>query len=202
MEDPSMTRSRASRIRPLCVASAFGLAAGWPAGADCSFTGLGDLAGGAFESGAAAISADGAIVVGYGESASGLEAFRWTSAGGMVGLGDLAGDEFESGAHGVSADGLTVVGYGVSASGVEAFRWTSAGGMVGLGDFTGGEFFSQANDVSADGSVVVGGARRPARPNRFGGPPQAGWSGSGRSAETTGGRPGCRPTGRWSSGPT
>jgi len=121
------------------------------------FTGLGDLAGGGFGSFAMSVSADGFVVVGYGSSASGGEAFRWTSGGGMVGLGDLAGGSFGSIAWGVSADGSVVVGTGSSASGPqEAFRWTSRGGMVGLGDLPGGQFYSEATDVSADGSVVVG----------------------------------------------
>lgn len=122
-----------------------------------SFTPLGDLSGGAFCSGALSVSADGSTVVGYGTSASGREAFRWTQATGMVGLGDLPGGDFASSATDVSADGSVVVGSGTSSStGTEAFRWTQAGGMVGLGDLPGGDFASVAVDVSADGSVVVG----------------------------------------------
>jgi probable HAF family extracellular repeat protein len=118
--------------------------------------GLGDLAGGGFQSYAYGVSADGSVIVGRGNSASGPEAYRWTSGGGMVGLGDLPGGAFLSYAYGVSADGSVVVGYSGSASGDEAYRWTSGGGMVGLGDLPGGIFFSQAYGVSADGSVVVG----------------------------------------------
>ncbi len=51
------------------------------------------------------------IVGGAAISASGREAFRWTSGGGMVGLGDLPGGESDSEANGVSADGSVVVGY-------------------------------------------------------------------------------------------
>jgi probable HAF family extracellular repeat protein len=58
--------------------------------------GLGDLDAGLFTSQAFAVSADGSVVVGLGSSASGFEAFRWTSGGGMVGLGDLAGGAFFS----------------------------------------------------------------------------------------------------------
>jgi probable HAF family extracellular repeat protein len=118
--------------------------------------GLGDLAGGIFNSRAQGISADGSVVVGYSNSFFGDQAFRWTSGGGMVGLGDLAGGIFLSNAFGVSADGSVVVGVSNSASGTEAFRWTSGGGMVGLGDLAGGTFNSRAQGVSADGSVVVG----------------------------------------------
>jgi probable HAF family extracellular repeat protein len=118
--------------------------------------GLGDLPDGGFSSRARAVSADGLVVVGHGTSASGTEAFRWTSGGGMVGLGDLAGGGFFSEAHALSADGSVVVGQSLSASGYEAFRWTSGGGMVGLGDLAGGSSYSVAFGVSADGSVVVG----------------------------------------------
>lgn len=121
-----------------------------------SFVPLGDLPGGTLSSRAVGISGDGSVVVGQGTSASGSEAFRWTSDGGMVGLGDLGGGVFYSAAIRTSADGSVVVGISESASGTEAFRWTSSGGMIGLGDFAGGSFFSQGTGVSADGSVVVG----------------------------------------------
>ncbi len=127
--------------------------------------GLGDLAGGSFFSLALAINSDGSVLVGRGSSASGFEAFRWTSGTGMVGLGDLAGGGFFSQALGVNADGSVIVGTGSSASGNEAFRWTEAGGMirvedwlsnagVGLGNFT---ILLSADGISDDGSVIVGG---------------------------------------------
>lgn len=50
------------------------------------FQGLGDLPGGNIFSQAAGVSADGSVVVGQSNSASGGEAFRWTAGGGMVGL--------------------------------------------------------------------------------------------------------------------
>jgi probable HAF family extracellular repeat protein len=129
------------------------------------FTGLGDLRGGGFSSEANGVSADGSVVVGVGRSTKGIEAFRWTQAGGMVGLGDLAGGDFASDAHAVSDDGLVVVGSSLCTvrcsrgagcrSLPGAFRWTSAGGMTLLGD---NEYGSRsiADGVSADGSVVVG----------------------------------------------
>jgi len=118
--------------------------------------GLGDLPDGDFQSFAYNTSANGSVVVGYGFSASGHEAFRWTNDSGMVGLGDLPGGGFVSGATCTSGDGSVVVGYGESASGIEAFRWTSGGGMVGLGDLPGGVFESWAYATSSDGSVIVG----------------------------------------------
>jgi probable HAF family extracellular repeat protein len=127
-----------------------------PCPATVTFRGLGDLAGGTVFSEPNAVSNNGTVVVGYSQSANGPEAFRWTSAGGMVGLGDLAGGTFTSIAYGVSADGSVVVGRGKSAGGSEAFRWTS-GGMVGLGELAGGTFSSEGWGVNAsDGTVVVG----------------------------------------------
>jgi probable HAF family extracellular repeat protein len=96
------------------------------------------------------------VVVGYSNSGFGVEAFRWTSGGGMVGLGDIRWGSFGSYAYGVSADGSVVVGRGTSASAGVAFRWTSGGSMVGLGGLPGGSYDSHAYGVSADGSVVVG----------------------------------------------
>ena len=94
------------------------------------------------------VSADGSVVVGQGNSASGYEAFRWTSEGGMVGLGDLPGGTFESSAWGVSADGSVVVGASNSASGDEAFRWTSGAAEWSAWATCRGSSFSSAEDVS------------------------------------------------------
>jgi probable HAF family extracellular repeat protein len=158
MSDQAMSSLRSPRTRRgflliviFCVTCA-PLRSAHPA----SFQGLGYLLGGGESSSADGISADGSVVVGYSDSASGNQAFRWTNDGGMVGLGDLPGGNFGSGATGVSADGSVVVGSGASVSGTEAFRWTIVGGMVGLGDLPGGYFRSYATGVSADGSVVVG----------------------------------------------
>jgi len=128
--------------------------------------GLGDLPGGDFGSAAYSVSGDGLTVVGTSRSwqtfyfpYSVTEAFRWTSAGGMVALGDLPGGVFASGARAISGDGSTIVGGGSGVSGYEAFRCVgcmSPGGMVGLGDLPGGSFGSGAISVSGDGSTVVG----------------------------------------------
>jgi probable HAF family extracellular repeat protein len=127
--------------------------------AAAGFFPLSDLAGGDSNSQALAISGDGSTVVGQGTSASGTEAFSWTSGGGMVGLGDLAGGDIVSRAYAVSDDGSIVVGESSStASGInrtEAFIW-SGGGMIGLSDLSGGNFDSEARGISADGSTVVG----------------------------------------------
>lgn len=109
------------------------------------------------------VSADGSLVVGF--SGSGCcagwafegDAFKWTSAEGMLGLvvsQTVAGVALTGTA--VSADSSTIVGSEPTANRWEAFRWTSADGMSGLGDLPGGGFISSARGVSADGSVIVG----------------------------------------------
>jgi len=124
-------------------------------GPQCFFQGLGFLPGGSF-SFARGVNADGTVVVGPSNDASGLsQAFRWAAASGMVGLGFLPGGNV-SDAHGVNADGTVVVGSSIDASGhSQAFRWTAKRGMVGLG-FLPGALGSSANGVNADGTVVVG----------------------------------------------
>jgi probable HAF family extracellular repeat protein len=132
--------------------------------------GLGGLPGGSFNSGAVGVSGDGSVVVGSGNSASGGEAFRWTSGGGMVGLGDLLGGDFWSDAYGVSGDGSVVVGSGTSGSGQEAFVWTASGGMQSLVSLLlaqsvdpaadGWTVLSSATAVSANGRYVVGSGSR------------------------------------------
>src|ERR1044071_5839052 len=73
--------------------------------AQASFTRLGDLPDGRFESRATAVSADGSVVVGTGYNANSQpEAFRWTSGTGMVALGMLT-NGYGSWASAVSADG-------------------------------------------------------------------------------------------------
>lgn len=99
------------------------------------------------------VSGDGSVVVGYGDSSAGQEAFRWTAAGGVQGLGDLAGGSFLSIAEGVSRDGNVVVGTGNGTG--SAFRWTAAGGMLELPRVS---FFSSAaaTATNQNGGVTVG----------------------------------------------
>jgi probable HAF family extracellular repeat protein len=94
---------------------------------------------------ARAVSRDGAVVVGFSQTANGnTHAFRWTQATGMVDL-DAANPDSTSRAFGVNGDGSVVVGERDG----RAFRWTQTGGFEDLGR-------SIATAVSADGSVVVG----------------------------------------------
>ena len=126
--------------------------------------GLGYLSGGSSSSFATGVSADGLVVVGEDKSASGNEAFRWTSGGGMVGLGDLSGGSFYSHADGVSSDGSTVVGYSWSASGQEAFIWDITNGIRSLQDVLvndhsldlTGWTLTHAEGISNDGLTIVG----------------------------------------------
>lgn len=123
---------------------------------------LGGFSGGSYAS-PASISADGSVVVGVANDASGANhAFRWTRSGGAGTFSGLGGDtSVRSAAMGVSADGAVVVGHLQDLSdlfdgrGNVAFRWTESGGMVRLGTLSGGSY-SMASAVSANGAVVVG----------------------------------------------
>jgi probable HAF family extracellular repeat protein len=135
-------------------------AAASPASRKASFRGLGDFPGGAFESLAQRVSADGSVVVGNGTTASGKQAFRWTETQGMVSLGNLPDGSFkQSWAEGVSADGSVIVGYGDPTGsgwdGHKGFRWTKSGGMASIGSLN-GSTRSEALAISSDGAVVVG----------------------------------------------
>jgi hypothetical protein len=75
------------------------------------------------------VSDNGSVVVGIGNSASGTEAFLWTSGGGIVSLAtfltgqgvDLTGWSSLDEAFGITGDGSTIVGYGYHNGNAEAF---------------------------------------------------------------------------------
>lgn len=93
------------------------------------------------------VSADGSVVVGFGNSSkyvSGYEVFTWTQDTGMVGLG------INGRAEDVSSDGSVIVGGGTG----QAFRWVN-NDLTGLGVLS-GYSVSNAYAVSGDGNVVVG----------------------------------------------
>ena len=104
-------------LRSSCIAALLfvGLSAigvwGTPVRAEPFFRGLGDLPGGVFQSKARAISDDGSVVVGWSDSASGTEAFRWTAASGVQTLGWLEGYTDESWAFDASYGGSVIVGW-------------------------------------------------------------------------------------------
>ena len=120
-----------------------------------SFQGLGDLPGGSVSSSAAAVSADGSVVVGGSSSGELAEAFRWTAETGMVALGDLPGGLRQSIGESVSGNGSVVVGFASGEGGTTAFRWTASDGMKELGEYP-EQGTIYAYDVSADGSTTVG----------------------------------------------
>jgi len=107
------------------------------------------------------MSADGGVVVGQSNSPSGLQAFRWNDANGIVGLGafDNPGGLRSSGARASSADGSVVVGSSSLPNSLNEdgspFRWTAQSGLVYLGSL-GGTQGGVARGVSSDGSVAVG----------------------------------------------
>jgi probable HAF family extracellular repeat protein len=109
-----------------------------------------------------AVSADGAVVVGWSvvNDEVGRRAFRWTASGGMQNLGTLGGGWSE--AWGVSADGAVVVGWSYIAGGYDrAFRWTASGGMEDLNItyanlLTNGSVLWRAFAISPDGRYIVG----------------------------------------------
>lgn len=112
---------------------------------------------------AAAVSADGNVVVGSATSSSGWEAYRWTPADGAQALGKLKNGK-GSNAFAISPDGKVIVGEAHTfENGNHAwvpFRWTEETGMVGLLSAKNNrDGNTQAYDVSDDGSVIVGGDR-------------------------------------------
>lgn len=114
-------------------------------------TDLGDLSGGADYSVATSINNAG-LVVGYSESATGLEAFVWQS-GKMQGLGYLPGGSGRSVANGVNEVGQ-VAGMNLTVEGARAFIWSSSEGMKDLGDLPGGADISSGNALNDVGQVV------------------------------------------------
>lgn len=121
---------------------------------------------GGIVSAARGVSADGGVVVGYGDAKEEFvnyqifDAFRWTQAGGVQRLGWLPGASKTSQAFGVSPDGSVIVGYATDNTSIVfptsvAFRWTEATGMVSIGRLPGG-IGATGRAVSADNSTIVG----------------------------------------------
>jgi probable HAF family extracellular repeat protein len=120
-----------------------------------SFEGLGHLAGGSCSE-ATAVSADGSVVVGTSCTASGVQAFRWTAADGIVAI-PIPEGLTESWAIDVSSDADFVLGYGrindAPPYGYEGFRWHISGQLDRI-DSTGINIITKG--ISGDGSIVVG----------------------------------------------
>lgn len=96
---------------------------------------------------AAAVSADGSVVVGQSVDRNHIQAFRWTESGGMMALGF----GYQSYATGVSADGRTLVGNYVDSKGDGAFRWTADTGFTKMEGNV-----RDVTAVSANGSAIAG----------------------------------------------
>ena len=127
---------------------------------------LGDLSGGAFESRATGISANGATVVGASRSGAhsgNYEAFRWTAEAGMLGLGSAGTDHSgnrSSYAYATDATGTCVVGETTSPNSqnfVEAVVWKA--GTFKLGGFLNGANKSTMFGVNDECTTGVGASR-------------------------------------------
>ncbi|MGE5609654.1 MAG: hypothetical protein ACM359_10400, partial [Bacillota bacterium] len=110
---------------------------------------------------AMAVSADGSVVVGYGQYNARSAAVRWSAREGIVGLTTGPGLS-NAVAQGVSADGSVIVGrvYAPAPGTLtgwadRAFRWTTEQGMILL-DKAPGATDHSATAVSNDGQVTVG----------------------------------------------
>lgn len=125
--------------------------------ADATFTGIGFATGdpAARQSAAYAVSADGKVAVGLGNTPAGPRAIRWTAATGVSVLSPLG---WQSVAEGASADGSVIVGtFTAPDFTYDAFRWTAADGLVLLGRLPSThQRYSRATGCSADGGVIVG----------------------------------------------
>ena len=97
---------------------------------------------------AAAVSADGSVVVGNAIQGP----MYWTRSNGVVYLRDSSGNIYPGSATSVSGNGSVIVGDGSPNIGNEPFRW--ANGIAAPIPQVGGT--GSANSVSADGTIIVG----------------------------------------------
>lgn len=145
--------------RCACVALMAVLVGVPAAGAQPSFrfTGIGDLSGGSFSSGAYGISPDGAYVLGTSDvDGEGSVAVLWTFSGGLVEMGRLTNDGTPSIAYACSDDATVITGE----SNQRAFRWTKEDGMKDLGTLAPDNAgFATATDITRDGDIIVGTAQ-------------------------------------------
>jgi probable HAF family extracellular repeat protein len=124
-----------------------------------------------WDSAAAAVNADGSIVVGWSVGPSGSRAFRWQKGTGALSLGTLPGDNY-SVASATSADGAVVVGDSAPStappSPTRAVLWDETDGMRAIEtlleeaavDLAGWQLV-HASGVSMNGKVVTGWGTNP-----------------------------------------
>ncbi|PYB77207.1 autotransporter domain-containing protein [Rhizobium wuzhouense] len=141
-------------------AGGFAIAAYWVDNGPA--TAIGVLAGGD-ESGAMEANADGSVIVGQSDVASGTHAFRYLVASStMQDLGTLGGIYSE--AFGVSDDGSVVIGRSGRSDGTSSgFRWSEATGTISVDDWLrqsgvtiATDVTNDASAVSADGRIITG----------------------------------------------
>jgi uncharacterized membrane protein len=124
-----------------------------------TFTPVGDLPGGDFDSVTTDVSDDGMTVVGFSMSDLGTESFRWTPDGGLLALSSFTGEAVPTIARAVSDSGSIAGQLGfteeqctVDAENIpEAAVWTESFGFLPIGGSA-----SYAHDLSADGTAVTG----------------------------------------------
>ena len=114
---------------------------------------------------AAAVSANGEIVVGWLDTGIEIEndgtiteGYLWSATGGLTNIGTLPVAEYSSQALAVSASGTIIAGTsGRPRPSFSAIRWSADDGLTDLGNL-GDVALSVAMgiDISADGSVIVG----------------------------------------------
>lgn len=138
----------------------FGIAAYWVDNGGANAIGV--LAGGD-ESNAVAANADGSVIVGQSDAASGTHAFRYVvGTTTMQDLGTLGGIYSE--ALDVNDEGSVVVGRSGRIDGTSSgFRWSEATGLVSVDDWLrqsgvtlATDVTSDASAVSADGTIIAG----------------------------------------------
>ena len=121
--------------------------------------GLGDLAGGTFNSVTRSLANGGAAAVGSGRNAVNSAGFVWTLTGGTSELGAAAAG-FPGEANSISADGRYAVGAGDNGGARNAFRYDrQTSTMTQLGTPVGYNERSILDAVSADGSRAAGHAQ-------------------------------------------
>lgn len=122
-----------------------------------SFTPIGDLPGGEFQSSVSDLSKDGLWVIGSSRTTFDYDqkAMRWSLATGMINMGDLPGGGTDAGASSTNFDGSIIVGWGTTTSGQTGFTWTPGNGMSPLAEFPGGAI-PHVRSLSLDGSTIVG----------------------------------------------